>query len=226
MVRGVKPTWTVDDIMAEDPWMYTRTDLVAMFKGRSELTLVEILRRPDIIARNKIWLASRPYAIEGPVLIQWLNTVTNHAVAMCCPPQLTPPSWATSSTYVWAYNWIMAIDRTVSSATRALLEVGADPQDTDPQGTQEPMVHCMLAAKDTARMTIEARTTYAMYSSCVVPVIFDHLQRAVVGHTSQLLASVGVPSTSIESARMMMHVFVTECCAQIATLLALIDRRS
>jgi len=73
-------TWTVDEMMAEEPCSeYTREVIEHLWKGRERLSLVEILNL-DIPSADKMWVVFRQGALTKEQTINILNKIVTRAV--------------------------------------------------------------------------------------------------------------------------------------------------
>ncbi len=114
-------TWTIDEMIAEgpcrQPFDYQSTEVLQVFwAGQESLSLLDLLRHPDIPTADRIWVALRPSALPTDIKQAWLDTIiarviTEHALS-CSIPLVVE----------WAKDWLSGKNRSRAAALAARAE--------------------------------------------------------------------------------------------------------
>ena len=117
-------TWSIDEMLDEDPCdkYHDRDLLERLWAGRERLSILDVLRL-SIPADDRLWVATRPGALDASVQSRWIEGIVtraiNRALEVCDVPEFA----------AWASRWLDGTDRSAETAwesyaaARAALEL-------------------------------------------------------------------------------------------------------
>ena len=107
-------SWTVDEMMAEDP-CYKREQIEEWYADNERMDILMIMLHPDVSDEDKAWICCRAHDYRAA----WFDAVVARAVrthALHCGVKCVEE---------WAARWLSGEDRTVEAAWAAVGEARA-----------------------------------------------------------------------------------------------------
>ena len=114
-------TWSIDEMLAENPCeeYQNRALLETFWAAQERLSVLDVLRL-EIPAEDRVWVATRPGALEPAVQSRWQEVVVTRAINRALEIYDEPGFVA------WAQGWLDGTDRSAEAARAAAAAAWAE----------------------------------------------------------------------------------------------------